>query len=126
MTSLRSPGHKAGLPAWYNGYIHQFRTTSLPRTKKERQQLFSIMADEGNGEIDILTSSKIFFRCPVVVLCTSKCAYLGRFFVCLLFVLVGGFLNYWTRDAEFRNAVKWKLCFFIIIIGMFVHLVHVH
>lgn len=61
MTSLRSPGHKAGLPAWYNGYIHQFRTTSLPRTKKERQQLFSIMADEGNEEIDILTSSKIFF-----------------------------------------------------------------
>lgn len=106
MTSLRSPGHKAGLPAWYNGYIHQFRTTSLPRTKKEREQLFSIMADEGNGEIDILTSSKIFFRCPVVVLCTSKCAYLGSFFVCLLFVLVGGFLNFIKRIRQEMQSLE--------------------
>ena len=52
MTSIRSSGgNKAGLPTWYNGYIHQFRTTSLPRTKKEREQLLSIVADEGKRRI---------------------------------------------------------------------------
>lgn len=55
------------------------------------------MVDEGNGEIDILILSKIFFRCFVVVLCISKCVYLGRFFVCLFFVLVGGFFNFIKR-----------------------------